>query len=423
MSLLTFGPVDDNVHLQMQNCLAVEDESIGVLCADSHLGYAAPIGSVIAYRNLISPSNVGYDIGCGNLAVRTNINADDLDIKRVMDEVWATVSFGVGRNNATKVDHPIIDRIAHSPIKAQRDLYQSAQNQLGTVGSGNHYVDLFKDIFNNVWIGVHFGSRGFGHKTCTWAMEEANYNDNDMMSAPCVIDIHTPLGSDYIEAMDIALAYAYANRETVVNQVLGILGATTNFSVHNHHNAAWLEQHNRENVWVHRKGATPALPGQYGFVGSSMGEPSVILRGLESDLSRQALYSTVHGAGRAISRKKAAGKTKRVKTYRCKTEGCRNDMVYPSSPTHCRWCQKDTMYKFTETVQVSPGLVNYGEWLTKLSKEGIEIRGGGADEAPECYKRLNDVLKYHEGTVEIVHTLFPIGIVMASKDIEDPFRD
>ena len=119
-----------------------------------------------------------------------------------------------------------------------------------------------------------------------------------------------------------------------------------------------------------------------------MGESAVILEGVLSDKSASALYSTVHGAGRVLSRTKAAGKRNRK----------------------------------TGEIKV-PGIVDYAAWQTKLASMGIEIRGGGADEAPECYKRLTEVLAYHDGTVNVLHVLNPIGVAMAGRDVFDPFKD
>ena len=149
---------------QLQNCLL--EDSIGVLTADAHKGYSMPVGGAIAYKDHISPSGVGYDIGCGNMAVRTNLKYYDLyhDIQRVMDEIYSRISFGMGRPNNEPVDHPILEEINNHYFPEIKNLSSLASNQLGTVGGGNHFVDLFYDEEEYVWIGVHFGSRGFGHK-------------------------------------------------------------------------------------------------------------------------------------------------------------------------------------------------------------------------------------------------------------------
>jgi len=115
------------------------------------------------------PAGVGYDIGCGNAAVRTTIKvADGLDVRRVMDEIWKVISFGMGQHNGERVEaHQVYDEILQSPVRQQRAMLQQSRDQLGTVGSGNHYVDLFADEDGFLWVGVHFGSRGFGHKTAS----------------------------------------------------------------------------------------------------------------------------------------------------------------------------------------------------------------------------------------------------------------
>ena len=136
--------------------------------ADHHKGYSVPIGGVVGYTDRISPSGVGYDIACGNKAVRLDIPAQEVRqrIVQIMDELWGTISFGVGRRNAERVDNALFDDPAWL-LPATAPHKEMARAQLGTVGSGNHYVDIFEDELGQVWIGVHFGSRGIGHKTAT----------------------------------------------------------------------------------------------------------------------------------------------------------------------------------------------------------------------------------------------------------------
>jgi tRNA-splicing ligase RtcB len=431
VSLTTFGPVDERVLTQISACQAVEPGAPAVLCADSHLGYSMPIGGVVGYEGFVSPSAVGYDIACGNAAVRTTRRVPESrhEIRQMMDDIWSGLSFGVGRNNAEKVEDPVLDEIAECHHPAQRGLAQMAANQLGTIGSGNHYVDLFEDEEGWLWIGVHFGSRGFGHKTATWALEAAGTKNDDMMAPPVVIPVASELGALYIDGMERAGRYAYAGRAWVIRKVLDLLGTSAVDTVHNHHNFAWRELHGGRDLWVHRKGATPAFPGQRGFVGGSMGESAVILRGVEAPWSAEALYSTVHGAGRVMSRRQAAGKSKTFSMWQCGQRACaatfplrefqRGDQgARPACPT----CG-GKLNKIAQTTQVTPGLVDYDAVRARLADRGIEIRGGGADEAPECYKRLPEVLAYHEGTVVVEHTLRVIGAAMAGHDVVDPFKD
>ena len=154
--------IDDKSIEQIENCIGEED--LAVLTADAHYGYGHPIGGAVAYKKHISLSGVGFDIACGNKAVRTGIKALDIDIAKVMDEIFQRISFGVGRSNNEPVDHPVLEKIGKADFEPQRTLLDLAVAQLGTVGSGNHFVDLFVDDQGYLWIGVHFGSRGFGHK-------------------------------------------------------------------------------------------------------------------------------------------------------------------------------------------------------------------------------------------------------------------
>ncbi len=227
-----FGEHERPVIAQLDRCVAQEDGARGVLCADGHLGYSAPIGGVVAYREHVSPAAVGYDIGCGNLAVRTGLAADELrpDLAGIMDRIYAEVSFGVGRRDGQAADHPVIDRIREADFEPQRALADDVAKQLGTVGAGDHYVDLFADENDEVWLGVHFGSRGFGHRTASGFLSLAaggrfgdRGREGEMEAAPDVLGVNAELGQAYLSAMELAGAYAYAGREVVVDQVLEIL--------------------------------------------------------------------------------------------------------------------------------------------------------------------------------------------------------
>ncbi|MEM9445901.1 MAG: RtcB family protein [Verrucomicrobiota bacterium] len=395
MNLKIFGRHDDATVKQMYTCLAIGGQK-AVLCADGHKGYAQPIGGVIAYKDLISISGVGFDIACGNLALRTDACLGDVrpKIEKIMNDIVENISFGMGRHNKNSVDHELFDAPAWD-IDPMKSLKKTAQDQLGTVGSGNHYVDIFTDEEKRIWIGVHFGSRGLGHKTATYFLNKAGGKDG-MDVAPAVVKLESNLAQDYLTGMHLAGRYAYAGREYVARYVAKkILRAKIKEEVHNHHNFAWLETHklhsdsSDEKYWVVRKGATPAFPGQKGFIGGSMGDDAVIIEGVDSETSRDALFSTVHGAGRIMSRTKAKGKPKRIGKDRFREGGC-----------------------------ISPG--DMRRWL---KKRGVVLRGGDVDEAPQAYRRLPEVLKAHEGTIKVLHTLSPIGVAMAGPKIYDPYKD
>lgn len=188
------SPVDEGAFKQIANC--AKDAAHVALMADHHKGYAVPIGGVVAYEDKVSPSGVGFDIACGNKAALLDIPAGEVraKIKTIMDDIWANLSFGIGRVNGTRVEHELFDDETWK-LKPMKSMIQMAQNQLGTIGSGNHYVDLFADELDRVWVGVHFGSRGLGHKTATYFLEAGGAKDG-MDVDPLVLDARSALGED-----------------------------------------------------------------------------------------------------------------------------------------------------------------------------------------------------------------------------------
>lgn len=377
-------PVLEDALKQIRTCLRTGVSA--ALMADHHVGYSMPIGGVVAYVEALSPSGVGYDIACGNKAVRLDMHAYEArkHIQRIMDDIFSTISFGIGRRNEEEVDHELFDDQAWK-LPALAPLKELARSQLGTVGSGNHYIDVFEDELQRVWVGVHFGSRGFGHRVATHFIQAGGGRDG-MFVDPVVLPLGTSVGDDYKAAMTLAGRYAYAGRDWVCARVAKLLRAEIVEEVHNHHNFAWKETHFGEELWVVRKGATPAFPGQRGFVGGSMGDVSVILEGVESEESRQALYSTVHGAGRVLSRSAAAGKPGK----RGRRQG---------------------------------GSITREMMDAWVKREGVVLRGAGTDESPHCYKRLPKVLEHHANSVRVIHTLRPLGVAMAGEDVFDPYKD
>jgi len=398
-----FGTHDDNTLAQLAD-VATRAERVALM-ADGHLGYVMPIGGVAAYQNAVSVVGVGFDIACGNAAIRTDMllshfNRQDLSV--IADEIQATISFGVGRSNRADdapTDHPLFGSAAWEllPHEANaQNLVGKARAQLGTVGSGNHYVDVFADEQERMWVGVHFGSRGLGHTIASGflAMSQGEPWGARVPEREALLTLDGALGQDYWQLMSLAGEYAYAGREWVARKVVSILGGVEQELVHNHHNFAWKETHDEREYVVVRKGATPAFPGQKGFVGGSMGDNSVILEGARCDdgptceLQRAALFSTVHGAGRVMSRTQARGKINR-KTGEIK----------------------------------SPGLISQQMLDDWLAPTGVQLRGGGLDEAPQAYRRLPDVLAAQSETVQVLHTLRPLIVVMAGPNEFDPYKD
>jgi tRNA-splicing ligase RtcB (3'-phosphate/5'-hydroxy nucleic acid ligase) len=432
MRIKTFGPVDERSLMQLERCMAAGDAEYGVLCADHHPGYSQPIGGAIAYEGYVSPSGVGFDVACGNKAAQTELSRADLEelggVDRIMREITRRISFGMGVPARERVDHPVLEKIRKAEFEPQRKLAGVAESQLGTVGSGNHYVNLMEDEHGRVWVGVHFGSRGFGHKTASGFLAlaqglafDARASEGGMDSPPVLLEIGTELGDSYISAMELAGEYAYAGRDVVVGKVLEILSAEPRHEVHNHHNFAWREEHLGRTYWVIRKGCTPARPGQEGFVGGSMGDESVILEGVESDEAEESLFSTVHGAGRIMSRTQAAGRVRRRKRWACSDRDC--DRLFESPLASCPEHPGSRMMKTWVEEQIKPGVVDWPAVQARLREQGIVLLGGGADEAPEVYKRLPDVLDAHAGSIRVKHTLRPLGVAMAGRDVYDPYKD
>ena len=408
-TIKTFGEVDARSLAQLERCMAAGDAELGVLCADHHPGYSQPIGGGIAYEGYVSPSGVGYDIGCGNKAVRTELTRPDLEalggVETVMREIVRRISFGMGMAAQERVEHPVLEKIRAADFAPQRKLAGLAESQLGTVGSGNHFVNVFEDEEGLVWVGIHFGSRGFGHKTASGFLAlaqglsfEGRAQEGEMDSPPVLFPVESELGQSYVAAVELAGEYAYAGRDVVVAKVLEILGAEATHEVHNHHNFAWREEHFGRAYWVIRKGCTPARPGQEGFVGGSMGDESVILEGVAGAEAEQSLFSTVHGAGRVMSRRQAIGKVRRRK-------------------------RRVNGRKVSVEEQIRPGKVDWPAVQARLRDQGIVLLGGGADEAPEVYKRLPDVLAAHAGSARVKHRLRPLGVAMAGREVYDPYKD
>ena len=403
-----FGTHEENTKAQLAQ--VAERARKVALMADGHVGYVMPIGGVAAYENAVSVVGVGFDIACGNAAIRTDATLADLGatpeevprrLAQLADRIAETVSFGIGRKNRAD-DAPTDDALFDDPAweavpaKHRQALHTKARQQLGTVGSGNHYVDVFVDEQGALWVGVHFGSRGFGHTVASnfLALGQGKAWGERVPEIEVLLDLDAPVGDAYWHLMNLAGRYAYAGREWVARKVVSLLGARELELVHNHHNFAWKEQHEGEELVVVRKGATPAFPGQRSFIGGSMGDDAVIVQGVASTapevtaLQRAAMYSTVHGAGRVMSRTAAAGKRNR------KT----GEVLAPG--------------------RVSPEMMQ--AWVRE---KGVVLRGGGLDESPHVYRRLPEVLAAQGDTIEVLHVLRPLVVVMAGAEEFDPYKD
>ncbi|MDE2793734.1 MAG: RtcB family protein [Gemmatimonadota bacterium] len=398
--MLIFGQHEKQTLAQLER--VAERAEHAALMADGHLGYVMPIGGVAAYRNQVSVAGVGFDIACGNAAIRTDLGMEDLagrpdglrrQLERIGDAIQDELSFGVGGTNKSPdapSDHALFSDPAWQavPPRHRSALLDKARRQLGSVGSGNHYVDVFADEQDRIWVGVHFGSRGFGHTVASsfLAIGQGAEWGTRVREAEVIFDLNAPAGHDYWALMKLAGRYAYAGREWAARKAVEIIGGREIELVHNHHNFAWEEEHFGRTFVVVRKGATPAFPGQRGFVGGSMGDDAVILEGARGagpespagEMQARALYSTVHGAGRVMSRTAAKGKRHRRTGKVLKRGRVSREMM--------------------------------AEWV---EGRGVVLRGGGVDESPHVYRRLTDVLAAQGETVTVLHTLRPLVVVMA----------
>lgn len=417
MNFRTYGDIQQGAVEQM-TALVKHGRVIGAaLMADHHLGYSQPIGGVVAYDGQVSVSGVGFDIACGNKAIKTDATYGEIKdrLPQIADTIFANIEFGVGKSNVDVTDHAVfsssnwdtLEQFAGKTIAT--NLKDRAYNQLGTVGSGNHYVDIFAesiidsngvDIISDdspVWIGVHFGSRGLGHNIATGFLkigsgfgwdEKPPKGERYEKEEPTLFEVDSDNGKGYWGLMQLAGEYAYAGRDYVVSKVAKILGVGEVESIHNHHNFAWMEKVNGIDSVVVRKGSTPLWPNQKSFIGGSMCDVSVIVEGIHSDFAEESFFSTVHGAGRVMGRMQAKGKVNR-KTGEVKR----------------------------------PGLVTLDMFVSSIKDYGIELRGGGFDESEFVYRKLDGVLEAHKDSTRVLTRLKPVVVCMAGADVYDPWKD
>lgn len=344
---------------------------------DVHAGMGATIGSVIATNKAIIPAAVGVDIGCGMAAVRTSLTADQLDeatLKRIFDQINRDVPVGRDQHRDdrahTEAAQPFIEPLAvltdrHPQLRKAFKRFDNWINQLGTLGSGNHFIEICRDEDARIWVMLHSGSRGIGNAMGTYFIDLARREmqrwmiplpDRDLAYFP----EGTELFDDYVAAVSWAQAYARANREQMMALVLAALERhVTAFELTEpvidcHHNYVEREQHFGANVWVTRKGAIRAREGDLGIVPGSMGARSYIVRGKGQP---ESFCSSAHGAGRRMSRTAA------------EKQFTAADLVEQTQGVMCR---KDT---------------------------------GVLDEIPGAYKDIDQVMANQADLVEVIHTL------------------
>jgi tRNA-splicing ligase RtcB len=356
------------------------------LMPDCHQGYGMPIGGVIACTNAVIPNAVGVDIGCGMGAVRTSIDVSDTTrdhLRDVVKRVKETVPCGEGRAHKKAQDQDGFDEVINSYNDREwfsehvRDL---ACRNLGTLGGGNHFIEIQAGDDNHVWLMIHSGSRHLGNVIARFyngrALElnrkwHSNIPNKDLAFLP----VNTQEGQDYIKDMNFALDYAKENRRIIIRSFMAAFQseyekAEFGDQVNIHHNYAALESHFDKDVWVHRKGATSAKQDETGIIPGSMGTSSYIVKGLGNI---ESFMSCSHGAGRVMGRMQA--------TRTLTPEECDKAM---------------------------DGIV-YDRW-SKV-KRGKTKGMYDLSEAPQAYKNIDAVIEAQQDLIKPIVKLRPLGVV------------
>jgi len=283
---------------------------------DAHLGYGMPIGGVMASEEMVIPNAVGVDIGCGMCAVKTSLTSISTEkLKLVLGGIRNTIPLGFKHHN--KKQHSSLmpkvqsGRIEDLPLVSRE--YSNARTQLGTLGGGNHFIEIQKGNDGHIWLMIHSGSRNIGFKVANYYNRLAiDLNRRWGSTIPhkwqlAFLPINDESGRIYLQEMEYCVAFAYANRKLMMERVKDALitvvqPVTFEPMINIAHNYAAMETHFHKNVMVHRKGATSAQKGEIGIIPGSQGTPSYIVRGKGE---RESFQSCSHGAGRKMGRKQA----------------------------------------------------------------------------------------------------------------------
>lgn len=373
------------------------------LMPDCHQGYGMPIGGVIICKNAVIPNAVGVDIGCGMGAIETDFISDNIkdmrQIRGLMDYLKNRIPVGEGNSHkfakewngfnqylqSLGLDHPLMD-FSQKKLPGWLDsrAWELAQYNLGTLGGGNHFIELQKSDAGYVWLMLHSGSRNLGHRIATFYNKLAlDLNEKWKTPLPnknlAFLPADSREGKEYLRDMNFALSYARENRRRMMEifkEAVQMTFSHVSFrqEINIHHNYAAIENHFRQNVWIHRKGATSAKKDEMGIIPGSMGTASYIVRGKGNP---ESFMSCSHGAGRKMSR----------------TAACENLSV------------KDC----NDAMQ---GIV-FDRWHTVKSRYGRKKKKGQMDlsEAPPAYKSIDAVIESELDLIDPVVKLIPLGVV------------
>lgn len=292
---------------QFTGAMAQDFAVQGALMPDAHSGYALPIGAVVATAGVVVPAWVGYDIGCGMCAVPTTFGRAEVarNAQAIFEAVYAAIPVGFKHNKTATDWEPPTHLTPTSFVKNLLD--QGARKEIGSLGGGNHFIEIGADEGGRVWIVIHSGSRNLGHKTATHYMREASklHTGEDRPRAGHYgFDADSEAGARYIADMNFCLEFALANRREMMERVVAAMqrhaegGADWAALINRTHNHAEA----RDGRWIHRKGATHAEAGMTGVIPGNMRDGSFIVEGRGNP---DALFSSAHGAGRRLGRNEA----------------------------------------------------------------------------------------------------------------------
>lgn len=364
---------------QMHNACALPVAAAAALMPDAHVGYGLPIGGILATRGAVIPYAVGVDIACRVRMSVLELPVQDLQTehgrKRLTKALEEETNFGVGGEFRKRREHDVMDRDwTVSPVTKR--LKDKAAAQLGTSGSGNHFVEFgiftlqaeAEGLARGTYLALlsHSGSRGTGAGVCDHYSKLAMNSRRELpkeLSRLAWLDLDSQEGREYWDAMNLMGHYASANHALIHKHVAKNLGAKVLHSFENHHNFAWKEIHDGREVMVHRKGATPAGEGVLGVIPGSMADAAFVVRGKGN---ADSLMSASHGAGRRMSRTEARKQ------------------------------------------------FSWRQWKPILEKRGVRLLGGGLDEVPGAYKDIRSVMAAQSDLVDVVATFEPKVVLMCN---------
>jgi len=349
------GKALDQFYSAMKNEWVVK----GALMPDVHAGYSLPIGSVVATKDVIVPSWVGYDIGCGMCAIQTEYSAKEIkkESENIFNDIYKSIPVGFARNEKdVNIDFSNLPKTDF--LKEQ--LQKSGYKQLGTLGGGNHFIEISEDEEGRAWIVIHSGSRNLGHKTATHYMKLASKSDK-AREGHYELSVDSNEGIDYVVDMGFCLEFALTNRKIMIERVLDVLTKNIGLGQYIHRGELINRNHNhatfKDGMWIHRKGATHAEDGMMGVIPANMRDGSFIVKGKGNP---DSLWSSSHGAGRVMSRKQAKE------------------------------------------------LVNLEDFKAEMEGVVARVEKSTLDESPFAYKDIFEVMEQQKDLVEVIHHLKPI---------------